>query len=1065
MTAAMRIFGSFRRMANRASVEKAARGALTGRCQPPDRGSWYGRALATGLEFRVLGPLEVRDGGRRLHLGGVRQRSVLAILLLDAGAVVSSDRLIEELWPGDRPDDAQTALQQHVSRLRKLLAPHEVLLTRAPGYVLEVVPGALDLHRFEALRAEGRAALAELRASDAARALREALAEWRGPLLADLQNEELVREPARRLEEARLETVESLNDAELELGRHRQLVGELRAQIADHPFRERLRAQLMLALYRSGRQAEALDVYADARRTLVDELGLEPGPELQQLQQAILAHDPELEARRTPEGARRSRAGLPVVLAGAAAVAAAAAAVAFVGGGDDGDGARAPIDAGHAVALDAGSGDVRRRLAAGRTPTAIAARDGVVWLVDADARTVLRVDPSSRVVETLSTGQTPIDVAVADGSVWVANGQSSPGAQFVGPVPTSIARLDGETRTSRGETDLPQARGAVANHAGSLATSGRALWAVTADFAVVRIDAASGAITATSRAVRAASVAAGPAGVWAVGVDGEVVRLDEETARPLVRTRVPTSSVGSIAVGDGAAWITSPVDGTLYRVGGTRTSSLGSIALSSGITDVAAGEDAVWVVNPVLGTVAQVDPADGTVIRTLEVDGIPRAVTVDGDAVWVAVAPGPEMGVGGEAAGVGVLPRNVCEPVVAGAGREADLLVVSDLPLQGGSRALTAQVAQAIAFVLREHRFRAGRFRLAYQSCDDSIASTGLFDEAKCRSNARAYAENPHVIGVIGTFNSACAVVALPELNRAPGGPLAMVSPTNSFGGLTRPGVGVDPSLPAALYPSGRRNYVRVLPTDDMQGAALALLARDRGRERVFVLDDGDPGYGALMATGFETAARRLGLEVAGRETWDPAAKSYEALVARVARSGAGGVFVGGLLDTNAAKVVRELRARLGSSVDLLAPDGLTPLPLFVEQAGPAALGTYVAAAGIVTDHLPPAGTRFVARFGQTQPGVAVQPYAVYAAQATEVLLAAIARSDGTRPSVVDELFRLRVEDGLLGSFSFDRNGDITESPVTIFRVRRGGTSTAIQSVEGGTVVRVMRPSAKLVMP
>jgi DNA-binding SARP family transcriptional activator/ABC-type branched-subunit amino acid transport system substrate-binding protein len=1051
-------------MANGTSVETAAPGALTGRCQPPDRGSWYGRALATGLEFRVLGPLEASESGRGLHLGGVRQRSVLAILLLNAGAVVSSDRLIEELWPGNRPDDASTALQQHVSRLRKLLAPHEVLLTRAPGYVLEVEPGALDLHRFEALRGEGRAALAEGRSDDAARLLRDGLAEWRGPLLADLQNEELVREPARKLEEARLETVESLNDAELGLGRHRQLVGDLKAQIADHPFRERLRAQLMLALYRSGRQAEALDVYADARRTLVDELGLEPGPELQQLQQAILAHDPELELPRASAGARRRRAVLPAVIAGAAAVATAAA-VALVGRGDGTDGAPTPIDAGHAVALDAGSGDVRRRIAAGRTPSAIAARDGVVWLVDADARTVLRVDPSSRVVETLSTGRTPIDVAVGDGSVWVANGHSLPRAQFVGPVPTSIARLAGATRTSRGETDLPDARGAVANHAGSLAISERALWAVAADFAVVRIDAASGAITATSRAVRAASVAAGPAGVWAVGVDGEVVRLDERTARPLARTRVPASSVGSIAVGDDAAWITSPVDGTLFRVGGARTSSLGSIALSSGITDVAAGDDGVWVVNPVLGTVTQVDPSGGTVIRTVEVDGIPRAVAVDGDSVWVAVAPGPHVGVGDEAAGVEVLPRNVCEPVIAGAGGEADLLVVSDLPLQGGSRSLTAQIAQAIAFVLREHGFRAGKFRLAYQSCDDSIASTGLFDEAKCHANARAYAQNPDVIGVIGTFNSACAVVALPELNRAPDGPLALVSPTNSFVGLTRPGPGVDPSLPAALYPSGRRSYVRVLPTDDMQGAALALLAKDRGRERVFVLDDGDVGYGVLMATGFETAARRLGLAVAGRETWDPAAKSYATLAARVARSDAGAVFVGGLLDTNAAQVVRELRRSLGSSVDLLGPDGLTPLPTFVKQAGPAALGTYVAAAGIVADHLPPAGARFVARFARTQPGVDVQPYAVYAAQATEVLLAAIARSDGTRPSVVDQLFRLRIENGLLGSFSFDRNGDITESPVTIFQVGGAGTSTAIQSVEGGTVVRVVRPPATLVTP
>jgi branched-chain amino acid transport system substrate-binding protein len=438
-------------------------------------------------------------------------------------------------------------------------------------------------------------------------------------------------------------------------------------------------------------------------------------------------------------------------------------------------------------------------------------------------------------------------------------------------------------------------------------------------------------------------------------------------------------------------------------------------------------------------------------------------VTLDGDSVWIAVAPGPDVGVRSEVAGVEAMPSNVCEPVVAGAGGEADVLLVSDLALQGGMRVRTTQMAQAIAFVLREHGFRAGRFRVAYQSCDDSIASTGLFDEAKCASNARAYGENADVVGVIGTFNSPCAVVAIPELNRASGGPLAMVSPTNSFVGLTRTGPGVDPRLPAALYPTGRRSYLRVYPTDDLQGAALALLARDRGRTRVFVLDDGEVGYGVLMATGFETAARRLGLELAGRASWDPAAKGYAPLVARVARSKATAVFVGGLIDSNGPEVVKELRRRLGGEVDLYAPDGLTPLPLLVDKAGPAAVGTYVSLAGIVNDHLPAAGARFVERFSQTQPGVEVEPTAVYAAQATEVLLDAIARSDGSRASVLDELFRTRVSSGLLGSFAFDRNGDTTESPVTILQVRSGGTSNTVGSVEGGVVVRVVRPSAKLV--
>jgi branched-chain amino acid transport system substrate-binding protein len=718
--------------------------------------------------------------------------------------------------------------------------------------------------------------------------------------------------------------------------------------------------------------------------------------------------------------------------------------------------------AGVVVALDAATSEVRRRISVGRTPSAIAAADGTVWVVDADAQIVHRLSSSSRAVETFSTGATPTDVAAGAGSVWVANGRPLEQAQFVGPVATSVARLDAGTGTERAETRLPRRDTAVSNLVENhVAVTDDAVWAVTPDFAVVRIEAATGAVTAVSRAVRAAAVAAGGAGVWVLGVDGAVALLHERTAKPVVRTSVPASSVGSIAVGEDAAWVTSPAEGALWRIGGSRSPTIGAIELDRGVSDVAVGADSIWVANPLAGVLLRVDPETARVERTIDLDGIPRSVDLDGDTVWVAVVSEPAASTV-EVAGVRLFPAWTCEPVLAGEGG-SDLLIVSDLPLQGGVRTSTTQMVQAIEFVLRERGFRAGHFRVAYQSCDDSVARTGLFDEAKCAANARAYAENLDVVGVIGTFNSGCAVAALPELNRAPDGPLAMISPFNSFVGLTRPGPGVDPALPAALYPTGRRNYVRVYPSDDLQGAALALLARDQGHRRVYVLDDGDPGYGALMATGFETAARRLGLHVAGRESWDPQASGYAELVDRVGHAGATAVFVGGLLDTNAARVVRDLRARPGASVDVLAPDGLTPLPLLRRQAGPAALGVYVSLAGAVTERLPRAGARFVERFGETQPGAAVEPSAVYAAQATEVLLDAIARSDGTRASVAEELFRTRVRDGLLGSFGFDRNGDITESPVTILRVARGGASNRILSVEGGVVARVARPSPKLV--
>jgi DNA-binding SARP family transcriptional activator/ABC-type branched-subunit amino acid transport system substrate-binding protein len=1043
-------------------VRGGARGPLSGRCQWTDSAAWYVRDLASTLDFLVLGPLEVHDGERLLTIGGARQRSVLAILLLHRGETVSSDRLIDELWGERPPADAQTALQQHVSRLRRALEPHAVLVTRAPGYAIEIASKQLDLERFRRLVDQGRGEL-DGAPEAAAQTLRRALELWRGQPLADLASEPFAADAARALDEERLAALEARIDADLARGQHAQLVGELTALVRASPLRERLRTQLMLALYRAGRQSDALDAYSDARQTLVSELGLDPGPELQELQQAILTQD---ESLRAPQPvARRRRRRLIALLATAVASALLAAAIAALVLRDgDAAGSSAAVGDGTLVAVDPESGEIERRIPVGRTPSAVAVGGGAIWLLDADARTVLRVLPSSRVIETIATGATPTDVAFGVGSLWVANGRRLEGTQFIGPVATAVARFDATTRTERAAVRLPRVPGAVSNLVDNhLAVSADALWAIAPDFSVVRIDATTGARTATTRALPAAAIAAGRAGVWVLGVDGSVVRLHERTGRPTLRTRVPASSVGSIAVGPDAVWVTSPADGMLWRIGGGRTATLGATELDRGVSDVVVGEDEIWVANPLAGVLLRIDTRSAQLEHTIDLGAIPRSVAYDDQTVWVAADSEPTAATT-EVAGIRPHPGSTCEPVVAGKGG-ADLLLVSDLPLQGGVRVSTTQMTQAIAFVLREHEFRAGRFKVAYQSCDDSVASTGLFDEPKCAANARAYAENPDVVGVIGTFNSPCALAALPELNRASDGPLAMVSPSNSFVGLTRAGPDVDPVLPAALYPTGVRNFARVHPTDDLEGAALALFARDRGRSRVFVLDDGQPGYGALQATAFETAARRLGLTVLGRESWDPRARTYADIAARVAASGATAVYLGGLVDTNAGAVVRALRARLGQQVDLLGPSGLTPVPLLVKSSDEAALGMYLSLTGVVPEGLSPAGARWARRFGATQRGVPVEPSAVYVAQATEVLLDAIARSDGTRASVVHELFETRVTDGLLGSFRFDANGDISESPVTIVRVERPSSGNKILSVAGAKVASVERPSPALVAP
>jgi DNA-binding SARP family transcriptional activator len=227
---------------------------------------------------------------RSLELGGAKPRSLLAILLLHANQVLSTDRLIDELWGASPPATAAKSLQVMVSKLRKRLGDDR-LATHPPGYVLRVEPAALDLARFEQLVGEARQAAPE----SAARKLRQALALWRGPALADLAYESFAQAEIARLEELRLAALDQRIDADLATGRHAELVGELEALVAQHPLRERLRCQLMLALYRSGRQAEALDAYRSARRELSEELGLEPSEELKRLEQAILRQDPALD--------------------------------------------------------------------------------------------------------------------------------------------------------------------------------------------------------------------------------------------------------------------------------------------------------------------------------------------------------------------------------------------------------------------------------------------------------------------------------------------------------------------------------------------------------------------------------------------------------------------------------------------------------------------------------------------------------------------------------------------------------------------------------------------------
>ena len=261
------------------------------------------------MDFRILGPLEVLSEERVLDVGGGKQRGLLALLLIHANEVVSSDRLIDGLWPEQQPASAAKIIHAHVSRLRKALAiPGDgILVTHGNGYVLNVEPGHLDVDRFRQLLDQGREALAAGDPDRAAEVLQRALALWRGPALVDFAYDSFAQEEIARLEDLHLAALEERIEADLALGRHDDVLQELNELVRQHPLRERLRGQLMLALYRAGRQADALEVYREGRRRLADDLGLEPSPSLQQLERAILTHDPALEAPTRTSGSDRAR--------------------------------------------------------------------------------------------------------------------------------------------------------------------------------------------------------------------------------------------------------------------------------------------------------------------------------------------------------------------------------------------------------------------------------------------------------------------------------------------------------------------------------------------------------------------------------------------------------------------------------------------------------------------------------------------------------------------------------------------------------------------------------------
>jgi DNA-binding SARP family transcriptional activator len=600
------------------------------------------------MDFRVLGPLQVWTDGAEVPVAG-RQRALLALLLIAGEQVVSAERLVDELWGERPPPSAANMLQGSVSRLRKVLEGDGSLgrkiVSRVPGYALQVADDQVDARRFEALVRDGERLLAAGDLGGADVAFGAGLALWRGPAFADVPHSNLVANEAARLEELRLVATELRIEAELGLGRDGSVVPELEALVGEHPYRERLRGELMLALYRVGRQPDALEVYREGRRRLVEELGIEPGPRLQQLERAILEQAPALDApnerpnwRRAPR-TRRRLLGVAVLLALASAL----AGFAILRGGESAAPAAVPVKAHSVAAIDPASNRVVASREVGGWPRAIAGGDGFVWVARAGDDSVLRIDPVSKLVLDSFFATTPLDVAWSDGALWIANGNT-----FDGPNPPgggTVERWDLERQALvRGRVG-PAVPG---NGEQTTVAAGKdGVWAGNADEArVYRLDRHVGGVAATvPTTIQVAGLAVGLGSVWAADpINDTVFRIDPRTAR--VVARIPLADgPRRLAVGEGAVWVVGefPRSG-VWRIDPATNRAVAHIRVPRRANWVAVGEGSVWVTSNTPGhagpgSLSRIDPQANAVSATIELGFSPEDVVVANGLVWVVVGP------------------------------------------------------------------------------------------------------------------------------------------------------------------------------------------------------------------------------------------------------------------------------------------------------------------------------------------------------------------------------------------------------------------------------------------
>jgi len=611
------------------------------------------------MEFGVLGPLEARGPeGPLVSLGGIKQRALLAVLLLRANEVVSRDSLIDGLW-GDRPPaSALHGVEVYVSRLRKTIlagraSDGQALLTRPPGYMLQLQGDELDLHRFERLVAEGKRAAAAGKTEVASQILSEALALWRGEPLQDLALLPFAAAEIDRLEQRRLAALEERIDTDLALGRQADVVDEIQGLVTKQPLRERLHGQLMISLYRCGRQAEALRVFQELRYELVKELGIEPGSDLRQLQEEILRQDPRLDRAKssiesmstgqlappifgpneqserqahTPRGEALRDWRAPLVGSRAARaisliVALGAIAAFLVVRGTDNP--VAPLDGNAFVVVDPQTGELTSQWSSATAATGVASGEGSIWTSNFGAHTVSRVDVATHSTrETIEVGSGPSGIAVGAGHVWVANSLDA-----------TLSRIDPETNQVVQTISVGNGPSGVAYGEGSI-------WVANArDRTVTRIDAATGRVRNTvDLASSPTDVAFEEETVWVTSDSGNTLSRINPQTNDVVHTINVGTGANGLAAKDGAVWVANSLDGTVSRIDARKNTVIATIPVGGGPREVVVADEAVWVSNEFDGTLSHIDPRTNEVVRTIRLGSHPEDLSMVEGSLWVALS-------------------------------------------------------------------------------------------------------------------------------------------------------------------------------------------------------------------------------------------------------------------------------------------------------------------------------------------------------------------------------------------------------------------------------------------